>query len=252
MTENQVEKKPSDKFYNYLGESAILIAIISAVIFFIGLRYYGTFFDRLAVPYKFLGFSVVDYMIAAIIPIIGLSLLYSIVFSVWSHAPKNRMEAFVGNLVLFIPLALTIIVYNLFVKNYLIKSIITISFVLAILYYIYLSYQKYSSAYSLYLGNTNLFLFLILITGSFIMIADVVGNHNAEQLIQGKSGSEIQLLLEDNTMNLQLQNKTLILVMLYDNKYFVIEKNESITVDPKLYIIQNDKIKMAIIYKVTP
>lgn len=82
------------------------------------------------------------------------------------------------------------------------------------------------------------------------MSASLLGHRAAENLIQGKNGSfEIQFFPKDNMDN-QLQNKTLIFIMLKDNKYYVLEKNESNTKYPELYIIQEDQVKIAKLHKI--
>lgn len=263
MIDNQVnlEKRSSERFYNYLGESAIFIAIVTGSLYFIGYMYYNSFFKRLTVPSKFLNIQAIDYMTAALIPILALSIFYIVILKVWSHAPRNRIEAFLGNLAMIIPSILIIITYYyiVFGGNYYVNSItveilsaiVVVVAVVTFLYYIYKSYKKVSIAYILYSGRISTkVLYLVTLIGILGMFAYNLGTHDAKELIQGKSGTpEIQLFLKDNNSE-QFQNKTLIFVMIKDNKYYVVEKNETVPKDPKLYIIQDNQIEMAIIHKV--
>jgi hypothetical protein len=86
--------------------------------------------------------------------------------------------------------------------------------------------------------NFIIFIFIIL-----TMITPYFGIISAENLIRGNEGSlNIKLELKDE--NPELLNHTLILVIHSNDKYYLVEKNESVPRDVTLYIIPDDQIKM--------
>ncbi len=83
------------------------------------------------------------------------------------------------------------------------------------------------------------------------MSAAFLGDMEARDLIKGKvDRQEIQVVLKDK-MNTQLQDKTFIFVMLQDNKYYILDKNETALQYPKLYIVPIDEVEMATVDTVT-
>jgi hypothetical protein len=73
----------------------------------------------------------------------------------------------------------------------------------------------------------------------------------ADNLIQGKGGHlDIQLFMKDKT-DTQFQNKTFTFVMQLENRYYVLEKNETVPAHPKLYIIPIDQVAMATVHRVS-
>lgn len=111
----ELEERSSDRFYNYLSKSAVFIAIVTASLYFIGYGFYKQFFERLTVPDRFLNIQMIDFMTASLGPILLMVAFFMIVGVIWTHAPRNRKEAFIGNLLIFIPFAIILIFFNLIV-----------------------------------------------------------------------------------------------------------------------------------------
>ena len=88
---------------------------------------------------------------------------------------------------------------------------------------------------------------LILIT---CFISMFLGTIDAEHMIDGTSSNALQVDIslkdKDNTL---FENKTLILVMLRDDVYYITEKDGSHPKKPKVYIIPSDQIKMLLVYE---
>lgn len=241
------DKKYSKKIINNYFEPAFFIAAITSSLYFFGYAYYVSFFSRLSIPFTLLDISTNQYIIVGLQPVLLLFGFFFASFIVWSKPPKNLVESFIGNILLYIFITIGIF-HQGQLKNYLSLGV----YIILLILIIRMTVQKKSFAYNFYKGDWNLrFMVLLIVLFGIIMFADYNGNNNAETLIEGsgKNSLEIQLMLKDNN-SIQFQNKTLILIMLKNNNYYIVEKNETTPKDPKLYIIPSDKIDMAMISKI--
>ena len=91
---------------------------------------------------------------------------------------------------------------------------------------------------------------LIFIIVIFCFFSAYMGDFNAHYMVRGSSPDalKIDISLKD-TNNTLFENKTLILVMLRDDNYYIIEEYRNRTKKPKLYIIPSDQIKMVTVYE---
>ena len=93
---------------------------------------------------------------------------------------------------------------------------------------------------------------LILIICLLCLLSALMGVFNAGKTVEGcgYGASEINISLK-NTNDTLPENKTLILVLLHDDQYYIIEKDENYQTTPKatpkLYIIPSDQIVMVIV-----
>lgn len=91
---------------------------------------------------------------------------------------------------------------------------------------------------------------LILILLVFCCFSIVMGIYNADCMTDGDSADALKINIslkdENNTM---FENKTLILIMMHDGTYYIIEKDESHSKKPRVYIIPSDQIKMVTVYE---
>jgi translation elongation factor P/translation initiation factor 5A len=79
------------------------------------------------------------------------------------------------------------------------------------------------------------------------MIPPKVGDVVAKRYLDGTSPRlELTLDVKDDILNLNISNKTFNLVMYSDNKYYVME-NKSYSNDyPRIYVIRDDQVKVAV------
>jgi len=91
---------------------------------------------------------------------------------------------------------------------------------------------------------------LIFIIVILCFFSTFVGAFNAQYMVDGSSSDalKINISLKDTNDTL-FENKTLILVMLRDDHYYIIEEDRNRTKKPKLHIIPSDQIKMVTVYE---
>lgn len=248
---NQIDLKnglPS-RFSKLLYESTIFVAIATTSLYFVGFGYYLSFFRRLSIPNKFLGIQTVEYFIVGFPYILILSYIVAVFFLVWSKSPRSRFDAFKGNLIFFIIILILLINIMSTEEDNLTASLFIGGGIFVMLLFTILTIKKLSMAYFLYESSLSLkILFLLIVISGCFFLANLAGDNDAKKLIQGE-GYEIQLSLKDKTDTLLL-NKTLMLVMQHDDKYYVVEKNESAQRSPQVYIIPSDQIEIATVRKV--
>ncbi|MCZ7403175.1 MAG: hypothetical protein O8C61_13210 [Candidatus Methanoperedens sp.] len=244
-------KTDFDNLKKYLGESAIFLAIVTACLYISGYSFYASYFYRLSVPLKFLNLQIIDYMSVSFLPISFLIILLLIFFGLWSHEPKNRLEALGGNLFLFVAAILTIYEGKSIINDETFLFIYIILIIVCILIFVIMSYMKISFAYNLFKSPLSFKLsFLIFCLSLLIILSSILGDSAAENLIQVKGDQlEIQFFLKDNT-DTQFQNKTFKFVMQLEDRYYVLEKNDTVHDYPKLYIIPTDQVAMATVHRV--
>jgi len=91
---------------------------------------------------------------------------------------------------------------------------------------------------------------LIFIIVTFCYFSAFMGAFNAHYMLEGSSSDalKINISLKD-TNNTLFENKTLVLVMLRDDHYYIIEEDRNHTKKPKLHIISSDQIKTVTVYE---
>lgn len=239
--------RENDGSYKSLYKPALIVIYITALLYLAGYSYYQSFFLRLSIPFLLLTIQPIDYITAFFFPILILGICIAYFFSVWSHFPRSFLEALQGNVVIiYLFLFYSIAFLNLEISNE-IKTPFILFCIIAILYIIYLSYKKISMAYLCFKKNYMiLFLFGVIIfiynLGLFFGLSD------AENLIHGNNPNILEISLKDKTNN-QFLNKILVLVMLHDNAYYVIERNATSSNYHKLYIVPIEQVEMVTVIR---
>lgn len=119
------------------------------------------------------------------------------------------------------------------------------------------SYRDIKSTESEILSNIHeisdanfLPMFLIIVLFAVCCFSTMMGIQNADYVVEGVSADALKINIdlkdENNTM---FENKTLILVMLHDDTYYIIEKDENNLKNRKLYIIPSHQTKMVVVYE---
>ncbi len=100
------------------------------------------------------------------------------------------------------------------------------------------------------MSDTKKIFILIFIIVIFCYFSTLMGAFNAHYMVEGSSPDalKVDISLKD-TNNTLFENKTLVLVMLRDDHYYIIEGDRNRTKKPKLHIIPSDQIKMVTVYE---
>ncbi len=200
--------------------------ILTSIAYYIYIcRYYSAFFESLSIPYTSLNLPFTFYLSA------GLGIL---------------------PLMIIIPLVLLFpfIIYDLYLYYKTFKILFGVAYPVCAdksepidsskaakqLNKVFLNRPK-NRKIIVYIIGISLLMF-------FYYYPSIQGSSDARNLIEGKTGSyHATLELKDN--NIRLDNKSLILVMCNENKYYLVEKNSSATKHVKSYIIPDSEVKMA-------
>ena len=255
-----VTNKETLVFYLTKLEPAFLSAIITSCLYFFGYGYLSSYYGNLSISLKLIDFQLSDYLLAGLIPtFIVLGIIIVSILS-WKGKPqKNTSKKFkpfniISNCVFILQFML---IYSFLVSVFEIWShfILFVFILFGILMLFKLKNRgpedKYKSIpYELY--NEEIYykglLIVILIITAF-SVAYISGNIVAEDTIQGKNShsKDVKLILKDKNVSDEIENKSLILIVIDDNKFYFIEKNETLRKYPKLYIIPGDQIKTVIL-----
>lgn len=227
-------------------DSATLIAIATSCLYFFGYAYYMSYFFKLSIPMRFINIPLQEYFIFGSVVIFAVFFVIVAFFWAWTQPPSYKIILYFSNMLFFTQISILhyelfsdiskIVMWSLIIASFLGIFIFTIKIKESILYNMY-NHSVISKIASI------LILFFIIFT-----VACFIGEYSAKEAIQGKHSKtqEIQLILNDD-INSQMQNKSLILIMVSDSNYYIIEKNKSLTEYPTSYIIPNNQIKMSML-----
>lgn len=239
------ENKNFNSIDQKLLHLAILISIVSGFLFFYGYVYYKTFFQRLSIPSSIIFYIPTHeiFLRGAFYILVLLLILFA--FYGWNLKKPNPLEVFFENMFMVFLIAILLIGINfmLFHINY----IIIFSILILVMVFIAHKYRNKSLLKNvLFESNCEIkFKFSLCILFCLFIFASMDGTMQAEANIQGINidslGVQVSLLEKSN---IQLQNKSIILIMILQENYFFVEKNETIPKNPKIYIVPKDNIEM--------
>ncbi|OPY55085.1 MAG: hypothetical protein A4E48_00155 [Methanosaeta sp. PtaU1.Bin060] len=230
-----------------MTEPTIIIALVTSIFYTSISGYYIAYFKRLSIPFYTLDLPFTFYLNAGngilyalyyLIILVSLGGSLEIAVKMYKNGKFDRRDLFwfISGLCIFALLLL-------FIFNF-VKNIFFILFVLLMTIHFYdFIYKKYRNKNYETLTVQNLFIVAFIIC---ISIPSYLGTINADKLIGGDAGSlEVKLDLDNKSPD--LLNKTLILVVHSDGKYYLVEKNKSIPKEPNLYIIPDHQIKSIVV-----
>lgn len=223
-----------------LSEWKLLLPLITAYVLYFCYEYFKTFCNRLSIPYIGMDFPRVFFIQSGYLVslLIILSLLVMFLISVITNLVKSvkiglRLKLFISLIILIILFIVSTMLFN---NN--LSFIVWAIFVFFLSLFLDIQSTKY----------TNFFIiFVLFVSYSFFFnIPEQMGNDLAEELVEGSSNSGMLVDIQwDSTEPEIIKNKTLILVMSYNNKYYVVEKDMHFRdgEHAKLYIIPDNKVK---------
>lgn len=227
------------------AEPTIIIALISAIFYIFISDYYISYFNRLSIPFYTLDLPLSFYLYAAN-QILFSSFFLILILYIVDTALKfeknfSKDKTFKDLLFLIICFLLLIFIY-VYLLGFFKTGNIFYTLSPPFFYILYVQAYKQRNRDKIGFVFINIFIISIII----LNYIPILGNNSAENLIKGSDGNlEIKLELKDNESS--LPNGTLILVTHSNNKYFLVEKNESNLGKTNLYIIPDDQIKMVLV-----
>lgn len=233
-------------------EPAIFPAIITSCLYFFGYGYLSSYYGNLSISLKLIDFQLSDYLLAGLIPVLFALFFIIVSFWSWKQKPEKHITVIFSNFIFTIQfLIICLYLVPVFENESLLITYIFIFVVVVILIILINTYfNDKSIPYELYNKNIYWEGFLILILIIFVFsVACISGNIVAEQTIQGNNShsKDVKLILKDKNVSDEIENKSLILIVIDENKFYFIEKNETLRKYPKLYIIPSDQIKIVIL-----
>jgi len=244
------EQKNFDRWSNKIGTSYF------SCLYFFGYGYLSSYYGNLSISLKLIDFQLSDYLLAGLIPVLFALFFIIVSFYSWKQKPEKHIVIIFSNVIFTIQL-LIICLYSVLVfgntsllitDNFIIVVVVILIILINILINTYI--MDKSIPYELYNKNIYWEGILILILIIFVFsVACISGNIVAEQTIQGNNShsKDVKLILKDKNVSDEIENKSLILIVIDENKFYFIEKNETLRKYPKLYIIPSNQIKIVIL-----
>ncbi len=236
-------------------EFTSVLTLITASLYFIGYGYYDSFFGRLSLPHMGLNLPTIFYFQEMWrVWLLGIIIISS--SFLWAKEPPiTTVQVIFGNLTLIIIAIGGILWYlpmvfdknNSYIGTYGVVSFVFVLFFLTV----HASKHHWSLAHFFYSSGL---IIRIILTGGFIFfmfwIAGIMGSFDATRLAAGDLPNSQEITLELKEPNNDLQNRSFILVLHYDDKYYLVEKSIPIPEYPLLYIIPDDQVKMAKVHRI--
>jgi len=252
--ENPGEKEKEHKSwldktrFSNLAEPAIIVVITTAFFYMVVAGYYISYYKRLSISFYSLDLPLTFYLYAGnnILNsiywlIISLFFIRTVYYGITAYKKieKNKETAFMYLMLIVYSIVVVTSILN-FIKNVFVLFMILLMILISIPFFNKAYKEK---SYKTFDFITLSFIFIFLI---FISIPSNLGNISAESLVRGDAGNlEVKLDLDNKSPD--LLNKTLMLVIHSDSKYYLVEKNESVPKEVNLYIIPDDQIKMIMV-----
>jgi hypothetical protein len=221
--EREKEKKPWFKKISSpnLTEPTIMIAFVTAMFYVVISGYYISYFKRLSIPFDMLDLSLTFYLNAGngILYVLNYLIVLATLIGISKIAIELYKKGTRDNEFLFMTVTyFCVFIYVLFsIFNFIGNVSLAFSLLISTAFFYAFPYTDYKKRNYGNLSITNCILLAILIC---LFIPSQLGTNNAEKLIGGDAGSlEVKLNLNDKSSD--LLNRTLMLVIHSDNKYYL-------------------------------
>jgi len=244
VTNNENKKDTKKNALNNISvlEPALIIAIITFILFLIGHAYTNAYLNRLGFNIFDLDFPVTFYMSRSETPLI-IGLIFIIISLVSSYKyQKNTLRAFLSNIFLLLPI-ITYIYYLVDLKLGLLYYFTIIISVISILGYLIFSIAKISLMTPFWKASNykKLVVMLSLILALY-PLASTLGAVRARLCGEGKLnyGKKIEFVLNISEST-EIEDKYMILVLHYGNIFYAVEKQVPLPPHPTLYLIPESR-----------
>ena len=234
-------------------EPATIVTLLACALYFIGWFYLEGYFNRLGIHQDSLELPVIFYFRKAILPVLTFTgLFYWMVLGVKKDI-KTRLDAFLGNIPLFL-LAFFFMYYLITgynQKNSVLILLTFLGFIIMFIEAIVLSWRKSSFSHMLLKKPLNriIFYFILLMIAS--IGAGVIGDIHATKTIEGTLATSSSINYTwIGDLPAELEGKELVLILYYQERYYVTVRQNPAPKYPNIYIIPDDQIALATIKRI--
>lgn len=230
------------KILHDYSESKLFLIFLTAYTYLICDLYFKAFCTRLSIPYIGLEFPKI-FLIQS-----GYIVSWLIIFSILSILVISGLQ--------YVILWLNTKFINCKLRGII---IIVIIIILIIIFFLASQYELYILSFFVVLIFVAFFklklpkytdiiiiIFIFILYPLYQEIPEKMGDDLAKEMIEGSSNSVQQVDIQWDSSEPEMEkNKTLILIMNHNNKYYIVEKDRQLRDDEhaKLYIIPESKVK---------
>lgn len=231
-------------------ESALIVTLLTAAVYFIGYGYYDSFFARLALPDRTLNLPIVIYLREAFWHCFFFSFIAMFSFLGANKKPDSFFTALRGNSIVlfFFLISIFYILRTSDSWHYWIFLIGSIPILISIIRY---SKKNKSLAHYIYTGDwIKRFGFVGGAIFIVFYLASLMGDIHAKKLIQGELHKSLSVSFKMKNGKSFMPKKKLILIMNFNGKYYLTEKNDNPPLHSTVYIVPESEVALAEIKRI--
>ena len=241
--------RPSTPRLAGLLESAVTLTGATAALYLIGLVYGQGYFGRFGIQFAYFGLPMSFYLYRSILPVVLVVVVFGGATLIDFAKPTTAAQALVGNYPALAGIVVT--VFALVASAGLSESLGPVApLVLLFLFFVYIAVRhRYSLMHNVRqrdVGAVLAFSLLAFLTAAAVAYAE--GNRAAGATIEGDEDRALRVTLrmKDPAASL-IEGKDLILVLVRDESYFVVERQSPAPEHPRLYVVPRDQVAGAVI-----
>lgn len=243
------EEKPTIPGYT-LFNSAIVVAILSGILFMWGYSYYRGFYERLSLlipisvetPYTYLAASLdigVIVLLAMVVIAVGPKLTPSAAFD-----RHTKLRAFIQNLGFFLlygSAPISLIARGRYYPELILGLVLfTMVLVVSVFSMIFIDLLLHKKYYPLMIS-----LITVMTIVHYVEISEVLGAAQAERLLAGRSNRGSTVVLEMKNSSSPLHGSVYALVQIQGGNYYLVEMASPAPEHPTLHIVPQSEVLSA-------
>ena len=230
-------------------EPATIITLTIGAVYYVGWSYTNGYFERLGIQHDSLEFPTSFYLMRGFLPVLVSAIVVYWAFSGTRVSKQTRANAAQGNVPILLLAALLLLegFTKPSVRIYLFAAagLILVAFIMC-------SWQKTSLSQRIQKSPPlgRIFILLMLIAVS-VVTANFLGQHDAARSVEGalRNGVLVRFAWKGEVRP-ELENKAFVLILHRDGKYYVVGLESPAPEFPKVYIVPDEQIKLAVIQRI--
>jgi hypothetical protein len=223
-------------------QPALLIALITAMSYYIGHSYTSGYLSRLGIKHEFIEFPTTYYFLKSLIGVtFGIISIYFMWFYKRSDTQSKTLRSALDN-IFYLILAAILIYQGISEDNY---SLLALSGFLVLFYFI----SVYNKLRINIKSNPFIIIGICLICISLMSsFASFFGRNHARLTIEGRGVDITFIKIKTKTKLTDIDNNNnLILIMHNDKKYYLVNQENPAPLKPLIYIIHDDQVEFVVL-----